>query len=161
MKTLFKNELLMETVLRDEHSKEIIFELQNRYFDDYPNEIPEVIKQNNNLMEIYTLSLQKENTKIENALEWEVCQNYKNKNFKINDNYSFIVALKSCQILCPDGNYFGQSELVKRYFKNMVQYLRDHELEYVNTDWSRMYNTNDYMVFILNKEKQNEKNNKE
>ena len=140
-------ESLIESMLDFYNAQEVILTALKRHSRKNPDEIINVLNAMNMLVADNIRINQEQNSKIENSLSFTITSLPKN----IKTEFEFITALSNCEILCPDGNTEGNSPAVKKYFASMLEYLKTHEKEYLDSDWAKHNGHNGYLHTILGK----------
>lgn len=140
---------IIDNILTFENVGEIVASLVKRYAEKKPDEITGLIRLNNDLLATHTKHLEQLHNQALHSLQWQVCNIYFiKKNFEVNNNEDFVVAILTCKTLFPEGDVSYGSELEKKYFDSMVSYLKDNLSEYLDSDWANMQGLNSYIKLI-------------
>jgi len=138
-------ELVIKGILNFDNAQEVILTALKRHSQKNPGEIVNILNAMNMLVAENIRINQDKNDKCENALSYTITSLSKN----IKNEFEFVNALSNCEILCPDGNTEGNSPAVKNYFASMLEYLKIHEKEYLDSDWAIGFGHNKYLHMIL------------
>jgi len=141
-------EALIEGILDFDNAQEVILTALKRHSQKNPDEIINVLNAMNLLVANNIRHNQEINQASNNALSYSIAMIGKQT---VNNNLDFVTAINNCKILCPDGNTSGNSPAVIKYFKSMLEYLKQHESEYLDSDWSVTFDHNKYLHTILGK----------
>ena len=146
-----KQEELIQNITNDSKAGELIVESLMRHVEKNPHKI---IGMQQTIISLTTILLKKMENQINvshEGLRYAIGEFYwKNKNYIVKNNASFVVAVKICKELFPDGDISFGNGYEKRYFNSMLIYLQEHRNEYVDSDWATLYNYNSYFEMILN-----------
>jgi hypothetical protein len=144
-----RQDLLITELLNEKNSFEILSEMVYGFCNLHPDQIPNVIKI---ITQVVSLLVVKTNDRLSNslhALQLSVYAIVSKKNFSIPASHLFITALHNCENLFPDGDISMASEAERKYFNAMLEYLKEHKEEYVDSDWAKVYHHNEYLKKIL------------
>lgn len=140
---------LIFTLMNKENFLEIVREVNSTFGQLHPDKIEELLTINNSLISAKVKSLNNDNCRKEQAIHWVVCDLATKKNFAINNNGSFIVALNACKELFPNAKKEHGSEASNKYFDAMKEYFLSHKEEYLDSDWAITYGHNNYLKGLL------------
>ena len=145
-----KQEKLIQNIIDDPDAEGLIVESLMRYIKQNPHRI---IGIQQTIISLTTIVLKKMENQINTSregLRYAIGEFYwKNKNYAVKNNASFVVAVRICKELFPNGDTTYTSEYEKKYFTSMLVYLRDNRDEYVDSSWAISYNYNNYFKMIL------------
>jgi len=139
-------ESLVEGLLQFDNAQEVILTALKRHSKNNPAEIINVLNAMNMLVADNIRINQEQVNDTENALAYSVSLL---SNKKIKNNIEFVTALDACKILVPNAETKYQSESVINYYESMLEYLKEHESEYLDSDWAISFNHNKYLHTIL------------
>jgi hypothetical protein len=139
----------IETILASENPKGLIVKLLNSYCEKFPEKSPDLMDFINFIVKAQLSIKTKKIYNYDDAMKMLLVS--KCKTNQVKDKFSFIAAIDVCKIHFPDGDASRHSEGERRYFNDFVNYLKDHQEEYIDDEWSIDYEHNDYLKMVLEK----------
>lgn len=99
--------------------------------EERPDAVPDVVGLIGDMTKSMAKSQKKTLDHVKHVFEYAVgCQS------EIKDEHEFIIALEACKILFPDGVTINASPAARKYYDNMLAYLKADLSRFQETEWA-------------------------